>query len=323
MSCSTAYAATTTGNSTTGAANFAVTASGGYNCASCHLALSTYPSLANAANAGNVASYVNATHLMGNAGATGTVANDIAAYIATLVTGTATSIAPAYNTAATGVVTNVYTTTPSPTYLYTDLIDTIETVSAPAKGSVSFVGAAPATITYTPTNGACGADSFTYQGRASTGTMGTTSLRSVSVTIGNPPKPTVNAGQSSTSGVYNTPATQFTLTQTSTQSAALCGVTRFSATTVAYGGAYTTSTAAYPPGLTLNTTTGAISGTPTAANSGTPYASVPVCAINPGGATCTTVSITPGATALTVMLRGATSTAKAFVNALIAPLLAA
>ena len=35
------------------------------------------------------------------------------------------------------------------------------------------------------------------------------------------------------------------------------------------------------------------------------------------------VSITPGATALTVMLRGASSTASDLVNALIAPLLAA
>ena len=292
MPFSVAYAATTSGIAGTGGTDFSTSYSAGSTCVSCHATVSTYPTIANAANAGNVVTFMNTTHSMGGlfTGSPTTIANDIAAYIASLVTTTATNIPVTYNTPTANVVTNIYTATPSPTNSYTDVIDTIETVSGltPTKGTVSFVGNAPATITYTPTSGACLTDSFTYQGRAATGTMGTTSQRAMTVAIGNPPVPTVNTGQAG-SGVFGTSATQFTLAQTSVQSSTLCGATRFSATTVAYGGAYTSTTGACPPGLTLNTTTGAISGTPSAAGT---YSSVPVCAINPGGSTCVNVSIT-------------------------------
>ncbi|PVM86017.1 Ig-like domain-containing protein [Caulobacter radicis] len=64
--------------------------------------------------------------------------------------------------------------------------------AGPAKGALSLSGS---TVTYTPNNGAYGADSFTFQ---ASGPGGASGQATVNVTIANPPAPTVSAKSLST-----------------------------------------------------------------------------------------------------------------------------
>jgi hypothetical protein len=69
--------------------------------------------------------------------------------------------------------------------------------TAPTKGALSLSGSV---VTYTPTNGTYGADSFTF---TATGKGGTSSPATVTVTVGVPPAPSVSTKSISTA--YNTP----------------------------------------------------------------------------------------------------------------------
>jgi uncharacterized protein YhjY with autotransporter beta-barrel domain len=261
---------TTSGNAATGASNYVT-----YGCTGCHTnPISPYPSQENAANSGSLVHYMNTTLGMGSSTIpTAAIENNIAAYIATFVT-IPTTVSTAYNTTSASTATYITLGAAS----YPTVITAIGTVSSPTKGSVTFsTGTTPyvPTFTYAPSSGACGSDSFTY------GALGldSTSSRSISVTIANPPVPTITSGVTAT-GMIGVSSTQYSTIASSTQSASLCGATRFSATAVAYGGAYTTTTTGWPAGVSLNTSTGVISGTPTAAGT---Y-NITVYAINPGGA---------------------------------------
>ena len=81
-------------------------------------------------------------------------------------------------------------------HAYLQVIARIVTVSAPAKGTVSYTFAngfnQPSTVTYTPLPGQSGVDTWTYQG---TGPSGTTTVRTASVNIApatTPPAPDLN-----------------------------------------------------------------------------------------------------------------------------------
>ncbi|TCS37975.1 uncharacterized protein with beta-barrel porin domain [Paucimonas lemoignei] len=222
-----AHAQTTSGSSATGATLWGPT---GKNCASCH---GSTPADArfNAANAGGVITWANTANSMGMTFTTAE-RNDIAAYIASFVPSTAPSNqAIPHNTATDFTIPNF-------SLGASHAFDTLQVVSGPSKGSVSFSGT---TATYTPATGQSGADSFTYQ---ATGPGGTSNVRTATVVIASPPAPVISsAGTASGS------------------------------TSVAFGGYQITASnsptsygaTGLPPGLSLNTSTGLISGTPTTA----------------------------------------------------------
>ncbi|MVA23104.1 putative Ig domain-containing protein [Agrobacterium vitis] len=114
--------------------------------------------------------------------------------------------------------------------------------SSPSHGAATVSGT---TLIYTPTAGYSGSDSFTY---TATNATGTSSPATVTVTVTDP---------------------TFTLSPASgTLTAATVG-TAYSETVTASGGtspySYAVSSGTLPSGLTLNTATGSISGTPTTA----------------------------------------------------------
>lgn len=297
-----AQANTTSGNSGTGSALYSGAT---YGCTSCHTnPTSPYPSQLNAANSGSLVDYYTNTLAMGNQGTSGSDGANIAAFIATFAT-IDTTAAVTYNTAKTGINTSIYIGGTQDGF--NNDISGVSATSggSPAKGALSFVftpAATPAlsTITYTPTSGACGTDSFSYQGTGASANI-STSVRTVSVTISNPPVPSITSSGAG-SGTVNVNGTQYTTTASSTQSTSLCGVTNFSATSVAYSSTatgYTTTSSGWPAGVSLNTTTGAISGTPTTGGT----FNVTVFALNPGGAStgkAVTLTINPGAQSITV-----------------------
>ncbi|MBB1616513.1 IPT/TIG domain/outer membrane autotransporter barrel domain-containing protein [Pseudomonas sp. UMC65] len=116
----------------------------------------------------------------------------------------------------------------------------VAVASAPSHGSATASGTS---ISYTPTAGFSGADSFTY---TATNASGTSSPATVSITVG-APSITLSPGSLS-NGTAGTP---------------------YSATLNATGGAvpysYSITSGSLPTGLSLNTGTGAISGIPSAA----------------------------------------------------------
>ncbi|WP_421546572.1 putative Ig domain-containing protein [Pseudomonas sp. QD4] len=118
----------------------------------------------------------------------------------------------------------------------------VAVASAPSHGSATASGTS---ITYTPTAGYSGADSFTY---TATNGSGTSSAANVLITV---TAPTINVS----------PSTLGAMTIN----------TAFSSSLSATGGTapytYALTAGSLPTGLSLNTTTGIISGTPTAAGS--------------------------------------------------------
>ena len=104
--------------------------------------------------------------------------------------------APVANNASLGVAYNATTGLALPiTGVYTGLV----VDSNPAKGAVSVSGTS---ATYTATWPNYGADSFTYH---ATGPGGASAVRTVSLTIANPPAPT--AANASVATAFNTPVT--------------------------------------------------------------------------------------------------------------------
>ena len=135
-------------------------------------------------------------------------------------------------------------------------VTSIESVTAPAKGSVSYNSAGQ--ILYTPFVGSTGTDTWTYRG---TNGSSTTSTRTASVVIGAPPPPVVNSpltanAQSGVPFTYTITATNFP--------------TGFAATGL-------------PAGWTVNPGTGLISGTPSAPGT----INIGISASNSGGTSST------------------------------------
>ena len=229
LSVSLAGAQTTTGNSTTGAGLWV---SKGCS-ASCHTTITA--TKANAINAGGHIAYANTQGMGGQADSTGTQYNDIAAYFATLFTDLAAQ-SVSFETAKSIAIPNISLNTGNGDYVG------LRQVSAPLRGLTTFT-LGSTTMTYTPNNGQCGSDSFTYEAyRATTGTSNT---RTVSLTIANPNAPDISTSSGSVSGAVGTAISNYTPVST--------------------GGTptgYSISIGTLPSGLSLNTSTGTISGTP-------------------------------------------------------------
>lgn len=158
------------------------------------LAVSTNPTHGSASISGTTATYTPTSGYYGadsfgytvtgpgGTSAPGTVSVTVANPPAPTVA--AKSLTVAYNTAGSVGL--------SPSGVYTSLA----VATAPSHGSASISGT---TATFTPTSGYYGADSFTY---TATGPGGTSSPATVSVTVSNPPAPTVAA--KSLTVAYNT-----------------------------------------------------------------------------------------------------------------------
>jgi uncharacterized protein YhjY with autotransporter beta-barrel domain len=217
-------------------ANFAA------DCAGCHGA--SNEKFFNGANASNIINYANTT--MGASFTGGSTAASIATEIGGML--------PAFNPANQAIpFQSGGTTFNLPNIWHSQVQGTppgatssVSTVSGPAKGSVSYpaVGAGVNyQATYTP--GACqvGGDTFTY--RAS-GNGGNTSTRTATVSIANPASPPVINSAAPPAG-----KTGVSYSHTVTVSACTSLVT------------FSVFSGSLPPGLALNTSSGAITGTPT------------------------------------------------------------
>jgi hypothetical protein len=151
----------------------------------------------------------------------------------------------------------------------------IANISPPANGTLSFPsGCCDGSFTYTPNPGFIGTDTFTYT-ITDSATGLTSAPATVTITVG----PTTVAPSGLT---YSTNPAVYTV-----------GTAITNNTPTSTGGpvsSYSISPA-LPAGLTFNTLTGVISGTPTAESSTTSYT---VTAINSGGSTTATLTITVG-----------------------------
>ncbi len=231
----TAEAQTTTGNSTTGTSLW--TSKG---CSGCHA--SSGSTKANAMNAGGHITHAN-TQGMGGQSDSGGQYNDIAAYLATLFTDLAAQ-SVTHNTAKTITIPNFSLNTS-----YGDYVG-LRAVTSPARGSVSYT-LGSLDITYTPTTNQCGTDSFTYEAYRTVNT-GTSNTRTVSLTIANPSAANISGSSGTISGTVGSAITSYTPTNS--------GGTATS---------YAITSGTLPGGLSLNTSTGVISGTPTASGTST------------------------------------------------------
>ncbi|MBO0492204.1 putative Ig domain-containing protein [Pseudomonas sp. Marseille-Q1929] len=181
----------------------------------------------------------------------------------------------------------------------------VAVASAPSHGTATASGAG---ITYTPTAGYSGTDSFTY---TATNSSGTSSPAPVAITISAP-----------TLGIAPTGL-----------GAATANVT-FATTLSASGGtapySYSISSGATPAGVTLNSSTGTLSGTPTAAGPYTftvtvtdangatgsrAYSGAVNVAAPIAGANSATVAANSGANAITLNLSGGAATSVAVASA--------
>ncbi|MBL8512984.1 MAG: fibronectin type III domain-containing protein, partial [Betaproteobacteria bacterium] len=226
-----ASAQTTSGNSTTGSSLF--TSKG---CSGCHAA--TGPTKANAINAGGHITHANTQGMGGAADSSGTDYANIAAYFATLFTDLAAQ-SVTHNTAKTITIPNFFLNTS-----YGDYVG-LRAVTAPARGSVAYT-LGSLDVVYTPTTNQCGSDSFTYEAYRTVNT-GTSNTRTVSLTIANPTAANISGSSGTISGTVGTAITNFTPSNS--------GGTATS---------YAITSGTLPSGLSLNTSTGVISGTPTA-----------------------------------------------------------
>lgn len=230
-------AQTTTGNSTTGQTLYNT------HCDGCHGATvgSVSAAIKNAANAGGIINTAMGNGMGGytTGSFTSTQENDMAAYIATVVTSPNPSLsAVSHNTAKLITLPNVFVNTAYGVF-------TTGTFSSGAsRGGVTFsTSGTSLRATYTPDTGQCGTDTVNY--RATNGGAITSNLRSFSVDIADPAAPNISTSASTKTGTY---LTALTYTPTST------GGTPYS---------YAISVGTLPTGLSLNTTSGVISGSPT------------------------------------------------------------
>jgi uncharacterized protein YhjY with autotransporter beta-barrel domain len=203
----------------------------------------------NAANVGAIITYANANG-MGAVFTGGATAGTVAAEIQALMTSNYPDNEPiTYETGKTFDLPRIFRST---TWGGGAVAGGVSTVSGPAKGSVSYpaVGAgANYQATYTPAACKTGTDSFSYN---ASGSGGTTSTRTATVLIGNPSVPPVLSGSTPPTGQTGVPYNPG-------------GATNFNATCESEPGfvAYSISAGSLPPGLSLNSATGAITGTPT------------------------------------------------------------
>jgi hypothetical protein len=202
----------------------------------------------NGAGASNIITYANMT--MGASFTGGSTAASIAAEIQALMTSNyPNNEAITFQTAKTFNLPRIFhSQEQGPAAGATD---SVSTVSAPSSGTVSYPAVANSAnyqATYTPAACTTGNDSFSY--RAS-GPGGNTSTRTATVVIANPTTAPVLSGSTPSTGqtgvAYNSG-----------------GVTSFGATCESAGMiTYSITAGSLPPGLSLNTSTGAITGTPT------------------------------------------------------------
>jgi len=99
-------------------------------------------------------------------------------------------------TASDGALTTAYNTPGSTTLPASGVISSYAVVASPSHGAVSLSGS---TVTYTPSPGYYGSDSFTFQ---AVGPGGTSGVAAITVTVGDPPAPMASNGAISTA--YNT-----------------------------------------------------------------------------------------------------------------------
>ena len=181
----------------------------------------------------------------------------------------------------------------------------VAVASAPSHGTATASGTS---ITYTPTAGYSGADSFTY---TATNSSGTSSPAAVAITI-------------------NAPTLGITPTGLGTATANVAFTTTLSASGGTAPYSYSISSGATPAGVTLNSSTGTLSGTPTAAGpynftvtvtdangasgsraySGAVNVAAPI-----AGANSATVAANSGANAITLNLSGGAATSVAVASA--------
>ena len=249
-----AQAQTTTGTSATGSTLF----NSGANCLFCHGSAAESP-VWNTANASGVLNYAISNGmgacLLNTPGDFGSGCSatplsaqnmrDIAAYVNTVATpdvdvAQPTGVAVAFQTAKTGIaIPNItFSTTWGSGAIQSLVVDTVAPAVAPTKGTASFTGT---TGNYTPNACATGADTVYFRG---TGNAGTTNLRSYTVNIAGPTSaPTITSGNT-------TGQTGVALTYNTTVTPNCPTLTTYSATGL-------------PAGLSINTSTGVVSGTPT------------------------------------------------------------
>jgi hypothetical protein len=151
-------------------------------CAGCHNNVA-HP-LGLVYNAAGNAAIIETLNALGM-GAAGTPADHIS--IATYLDGTKPTItlAPvAHNSPGTVILLGDIIVSKSDIHAFLKIIESIETVTAPTKGTVQYRWgngfAAPSNVTYTPFPGQSGIDTWTYQGK---GAQGNTTIRTASVSI--------------------------------------------------------------------------------------------------------------------------------------------
>jgi large repetitive protein len=234
-----AKAQTTTGDSALGQTLYNT------HCDGCHGATvgSSSAAIKNAANAGGIINTAMGNGMGGytTGSFTATQENNMAAYIATVVSSPNPSLsAVTHNTAKLITLPNVFVNTAY------GVFTTGSFSSGASRGSVSFsTSGTSLRATYTPDTGQCGTDTVNY--RATNGGAITSNLRSFSVDIADPAAPNITGSASIKNGTYNTAMSNYTPVST--------GGTPYS---------YAISSGSLPTGLSLNTSTGVISGTPLA-----------------------------------------------------------
>jgi mono/diheme cytochrome c family protein len=234
----------TTGDAAAGATLYSA-------CSGCHGASANINiPIRNAANAGWVINLAMANGMGGynDTSRNSTQEADLAAYISNLFSSTNTNPVNqpvAHNSGGTAfALPNIYLSTAYGGF------SSIQTVSSPSRGSVSYVGA---TATYTPSTSQCGTDSFSWR---ATGTFNTppangvdtyfSNNRTSSVFIANPAAPNISTSASTLTGAVGVAISTYSPVNTGAPS-------------LSYALAGTV------PGLSFNTTTGQITGTPTQA----------------------------------------------------------
>lgn len=228
-------AQTTSGDATAGGTLFST------HCNACHAATSDIPAVQNGANAGRVIqeALIGGMNGFTDGSFSSTSENNLAAYIAQSRFGSIATQAVTHNVNKTITITNMRFGS-----AYSNLNSF--NFTAPSRGSVSMttsLATGEPRVIYNPDTGQCGTDSFSIQGTSST-TGRSTNVRTINVDIADPAAPTITSGSTGTAN-YNT-------------------FTSNAYTTTTTGGVATSFTATgLPPGLSISSSTGVVSGTPT------------------------------------------------------------